>query len=111
MRVMHAFTALAEPNRLKIIELLAAHGALSAGQIGGHFPMTAAAISQHLKVLREAKLVVVQARAQRRIYTLNPHGLNAIERWAETMKMLWESQIELLQARLDKEAKLKSLLK
>ena len=53
---MPPFAALADPTRRRIVEMLAA-GELSAGAIAGQFPATAAAISQHLKVLREARLV------------------------------------------------------
>ena len=58
-RAMDIFTALAEPTRRTIVELLASSGPLSATEISEQFPVSPPAISQHLKVLREVKLVRV----------------------------------------------------
>jgi len=69
---MDAFLALAEPTRRNIMEMLAANGNLSASDIYSNFESTPPAISQHLKVLREANLVRVEKRAQKRIYYVNP---------------------------------------
>ncbi|HVM78980.1 MAG TPA: metalloregulator ArsR/SmtB family transcription factor [Stellaceae bacterium] len=77
---MPPFAALADPTRRRIVEMLAA-GELSAGAIAAHFPATAAAISQHLKVLREARLVRSRGEAQRRIYALDGTGLAEIDEW------------------------------
>ncbi len=57
---MNIFYALAEPKRRDIIELLAANGELTATDISHKFKVSASAISQHLKVLREVDLVIVQ---------------------------------------------------
>jgi len=77
---MPPFAALADPTRRRIVELLA-RGELSAGAIAAQFPSTAAAVSQHLRVLREARLVRVRGEAQRRIYGLDGAGLAEIEEW------------------------------
>ena len=76
---MDKFHALAEPTRRDIIEMLATSGQLSASQICDKFPVSPPAISQHLKVLREAKLVRMEKRAQQRIYQLNPEGMHELE--------------------------------
>lgn len=102
---MRTLTALADPTRFRIVEMLAAQGALSAGRISQQFNISAPAISQHLKVLREAELVRVEARAQMRFYLLNPKGLAEIERWAETMKMLWEARFGALETVLAQDVK------
>jgi DNA-binding transcriptional ArsR family regulator len=78
---MQVLNAIADPTRQRIVEMLAARE-LSAGHIAGKFDMSAPAISQHLKVLREAKLVRVRADAQRRIYALDPEGLRRDGRMA-----------------------------
>ena len=63
---MDTFGALADPNRRSIIELLAVRGELPASEISSKFNITPAAISQHLKILREAELVTMEKRAQQR---------------------------------------------
>ena len=81
MIAMDTFLAIAEPNRRKIMEMLAAHGTLSATEIYQKFKSTPPAVSQHLKVLREANLVRVEKRAQRRMYYLNPEPMAELEKW------------------------------
>ena len=77
---MQGLTALADPTRQRIIEMLAA-GAMSSGDIARRFVISAPAISQHLKVLRGAKLVRVRAQAQKRFYELDPEGVAALADW------------------------------
>jgi DNA-binding transcriptional ArsR family regulator len=77
---MQGLTALADPTRQRIMEILAA-GAMSSGDIARRFEVSAPAISQHLKTLRDAKLVRVQARAQKRFYELDPEGVTALADW------------------------------
>ncbi|MGE0830043.1 MAG: metalloregulator ArsR/SmtB family transcription factor [Hyphomonadaceae bacterium] len=79
---MNSFSALSDPTRRRILEMLSA-GDMAAGEIAEAFDMTAAAISQHLKALREAGLVTVRAKAQRRIYRLAPEGFDECVRWLE----------------------------
>jgi len=79
---MDFFSALAESNRRKIVELLIQHGSLKAMEIYDHFPISHPAISQHLKILRQAKLVLVERKAQQRIYRINPQAMRELELWA-----------------------------
>ncbi len=76
---MDVFTALADPTRRAIVELLADGGQLSSSAIAGQFPVSAPAISQHLKVLREANLVEMEKQAQWRIYRVNPKAMLELE--------------------------------
>ena len=78
---MDMFSALAEPTRRSIIEMLAGEGQLSVSDIAARFDVSAPAISQHLKILREADLVWVEKRAQQRIYRLNPDAMREFEQW------------------------------
>jgi len=71
---MDIFTALADPTRRKILKMLSRRQ-MSAGEIAVKFEMTGSAISQHLKALRSANLVLVQVDAQRRLYSFNASGL------------------------------------
>ena len=91
---MKAITVLAEPTRLAIVELLAKKGQLSAGEICVKFHASPSAISQHLKVLRKARLVKVERQAQRRIYRLNPDAMLEVAEWTKKMTHLWHQRIE-----------------
>ena len=93
---MDTYQALADSNRRKIIELLANKGSLSSTDISSKFKVSPPAISQHLKVLREAKLVDMEKRAQSRIYTINTKGLLEIELWTHKMKYMWEKKFDKL---------------
>ena len=95
---MDTFTALAEPTRRSILEMLAANGNLSATDIYRKFKSSPPAISQHLKVLREAKLVRVEKRAQQRIYYINPEPMKELENWVHR----FAAQMEERYQRLDK---------
>jgi DNA-binding transcriptional ArsR family regulator len=95
---MDVFSALADPTRRHIVELLASRGQLSATDISHKFKVTAPAISQHLKVLREAELVDMEKKAQQRIYTLNQKGMTELEEWVKKMGKMWEARF----LRLDK---------
>ncbi len=94
---MDIFTALAEPTRRGIILMLARKGELSATDISDGFSSSAPAISQHLKVLREAKLVRVEKRSRQRIYRVNPIAMHELEHWAKSMADLWEQRFDRLE--------------
>jgi DNA-binding transcriptional ArsR family regulator len=100
---MDKFSALADPNRRKIIELLAKQGQLSATQIYEHFQVSPQAISQHLKVLREANLVQVEKRAQQRIYRIDMDAMLDLESWARNMRQLWDERFDALEKVLEAE--------
>ena len=72
------FAALGDSTRLAIIERLLANGELSAGDLQDVADVSAPAISRHLKVLRDAGLVNRRVDAQRRIYRVDPHAMEAI---------------------------------
>lgn len=78
-----SFLAIAEPTRRKILELLSIKENMTAGEIYSEFSSTPPAISQHLKVLRDSGLVVVEKRAQQRIYRINPTPFQEMEKWAK----------------------------
>ena len=92
---MESFGALSDPTRRRIVELLGA-GERSSGEIGAHFSVSPPAISQHLKVLREARLVRVRSEGQRRIYALDPDGLAAIDRWLAVLRPFWADRLDAL---------------
>ncbi|WP_223753155.1 metalloregulator ArsR/SmtB family transcription factor [Myxococcus sp. RHSTA-1-4] len=96
---MLTFIALSDPTRRRIVELLA-EGERSAGELGECFDISAPAISQHLKVLKEAHLVQVRAEAQRRIYALDPTGLEELEDWVHRIRGFWSERLDVLEKRL-----------
>ncbi len=96
---MDTLTALADPTRRQIVEMLS-RGERAAGDIADKFAVSAPAISQHLKVLREAKLVQVRVEAQRRIYTIDPDGLDEIDAWLRHVRQFWKGRLDVLEQEL-----------
>src|SRR5713226_1266109 len=101
----HLFYALSEPTRRNIIELLANKGQLSATDICDNFDISPPAISQHLKVLREANFVQVEKRAQQRIYHINPDAMSEIEGWVQKMTKRYNARYDALDKILEAEKK------
>jgi DNA-binding transcriptional ArsR family regulator len=99
---MDRFTALAEPNRRRMLELIA-RGPLASGAIAGEFELTPAAVSQHLKALREAGLVHVAIDGPRRIYSLDPDGLADVDAWIGKVRRFWGRRLDALEAALEQE--------
>ena len=102
---MDMFSALADPTRRTILEMLANNGPLSAAEIYEHFPVSPPAISQHLKVLREAKVVLVEKRTQQRLYQLNPDALVTLEVWIKHLTQIWNERFDALEKVLEAEIK------
>lgn len=100
---MNTFQALADPTRRHIIELLAAKGQLSATDISDNFKIYPPAISQHLKILRKAKLVDMKKKAQSRIYSINPTKLTEIEEWVRKLNKMWGERFDRLDMIFQKE--------
>jgi DNA-binding transcriptional ArsR family regulator len=98
---MQALTALADPTRQRILEMLSS-GALSSGDIASRFAMSAPAVSQHLKTLREAKLVRVRPEKQKRFYELDPEGVGQVADWVEDLRKFWANKLDALEAELNK---------
>ena len=98
---MDMFVALSDPTRRTILELLASCGELTATDIYGHFPISPQAVSQHLKVLREAKLVVMEKHAQKHLYRLNPETLSQFEAWVQQTRQRWEERFAALDTVLE----------
>jgi DNA-binding transcriptional ArsR family regulator len=97
------FSALADPTRRKILEMLADHPEFPASEIHNWFQVSPQAISQHLKILREANLVHVEKRAQQRIYRINTETMAQLEEWSNQMKQRWSRRLDTLEAVLKEE--------
>ncbi|KIL37761.1 hypothetical protein SD70_30800 [Gordoniibacillus kamchatkensis] len=97
------FSALADPTRRKILEMLADYDELPASEIHNQFQVSPQAISQHLKILREANLVHVEKRAQQRIYRINTEAMVQLEQWSQSMRQRWSRRLDALEAVLKAE--------
>lgn len=100
---MDAFLALSEPRRRRVVEILVHRGPLSASQVCAEFDVTPQAISQHLRVLREANVIHMERRAQRRLYSFNPESTSQIQAWANEMAELWNRRLDRLDRSLHRE--------
>lgn len=93
---MDAFAALADETRREIVRMVAKNGRLTSTRISQNFKMSPPAISQHLKVLREAKVLQMEKEAQMRIYSLNESGMLEVEDWLEDIRNLWSKRLDRL---------------
>ena len=78
----NALFTLADPMRARIVETLAARP-MAVGELAALLPVTRPAVSQHLKILKAAKLVRDRAEGTRRIYAIDPAGLGQIRAWLD----------------------------
>ena len=95
------FSALAEPNRFRIIELLRDQPR-SVNQVAEMLQLRQPQASKHLQVLSQAGLVTVQPAAQQRVYSLNPESFLRLEDWAESFQQHWEQKLDNLAIFLEK---------
>ena len=91
--MIETFAALAEPNRYRIVELLR-RGPRAVNDIGERLHLNQPQVSKHLRVLKDAGLVDVQARAQQRLYELRPKPLRQLHGWLERYRRIWEESFE-----------------
>jgi DNA-binding transcriptional ArsR family regulator len=89
-----ALTALGDPTRRAIFECLA-RGPKAVGQLASELPVSRPAVSQHLRVLKEAGLVAGRASGTRRIYQIQPQGVQAIHAYLDQM---WGQALASFQA-------------
>lgn len=92
---MNAFAALADTNRREIVRLIAHRGELSVSEICEEFTITPPAVSQHLKVLREAKVIRMKKQAQKRLYSVDESGLNEVGDWILAIRKQWNRLLNL----------------
>lgn len=94
------FAALADPTRRAILARLA-EGAANVGELARPFDISAPAISRHLKVLEEAKLIARRKQGQYRVCRLQPDRLKTLSRWIDRYRVFWEGQLDALSDYLD----------
>ncbi|CAM4092949.1 metalloregulator ArsR/SmtB family transcription factor [Paenibacillus alkaliterrae] len=88
-------SALAEPNRMQIVELLR-ESPFTVGEIAERLRLRQPQASKHLRVLSEAGIVEVQAVANRRIYKLRPDPFKEMDAWLESYRRIWEERYDRL---------------
>ncbi len=96
---MQAFAVLGDPVRRRILEQLCVED-MSSGEVvstvGVEFDISQSAISQHLKVLRENNFATVRVDGTRRIYSLEPGGLEEFDQWLAPFRRFWEPKFDAL---------------
>lgn len=94
-----AFAVLAEPNRLEILNVLR-DGESSVGDLVSRLGLSQPGVSKHLRVLREAGMVVARVDRQRRFYRLDPRPLREIDAWLEPYRRYWTASLDRLDQHL-----------
>jgi len=93
----NALQALADPTRRQVFERLG-KGPMAVGQLAQGLPVSRPAVSQHLKVLKEAGLVAEDKDGTRRIYRIDPHGLARLRAWLD---QFWEIALDAFKAQAE----------
>jgi len=103
MTYANSLAALADPTRRKIFERLK-RGPSPVGRLAEGLPVSRPAVSQHLKVLKEAGLVSEEQDGARRIYRIDPHGLGQLRQWLD---QFWDAALENFKAEAEKKGRKK----
>jgi DNA-binding transcriptional ArsR family regulator len=93
-----AIAALSDPTRRAIFDRVSA-GPSSVSEIAARLPVSRPAVSQHLKILKDARLVTDEAVGTRRVYRIDPAGLGALRRWLDET---WERALSDFQVETEK---------
>lgn len=100
---VHAFDVLGDPVRRRILELLA-DGELTSGavteRVRAEFGISQPAVSQHLRVLREAGFATVRPEGARRLYAVSAEPMRELEEWLGRFRAVWEPRLDALETEL-----------
>jgi DNA-binding transcriptional ArsR family regulator len=94
------FAVLAEPHRRRILDLLL-ESERPVSELVKATRLSQPAVSKHLRVLRDAGFVDVRVDAQRRVYSVRPEALLAVDDWLEPYRRLWSERLDALERHLD----------
>jgi DNA-binding transcriptional ArsR family regulator len=100
MAYKNAFAALSDPTRRAVFERLL-DGSQPVGRIAKGMPVSRPAVSQHLKVLKEAGLVTDRAEGTRRVYSIDPQGLGVLRRYLD---QFWDQALGAFAAEVEKDS-------
>ncbi len=98
------FTAIAEPRRRLIIDLLSRRRALAVGAIVAALGLPQPAVSKHLGILRQVGLVAVSKQGRERVYQLNYSQLRPVAEWVKSLEQHWERQLDRVRLRAERRA-------
>jgi DNA-binding transcriptional ArsR family regulator len=101
--MVSVFEVVSEPNRRRIMDLLGARER-SVGELVDRLELSQPAVSKHLRILREAGLVEVRGEAQRRLYSVRPEPLRAIDEWLSPYRQMWDASLDDLERHLEQMA-------
>ena len=96
---MGTFEVLAEPNRRLILDLLRSEDH-PVNDLVGALSLSQPAVSKHLRVLRDAGLVVSRVEAQQRVYSLSPQPLRELDDWLAPYRLRWSDALDRLEDRV-----------
>jgi len=99
------FTALAEPRRREIVEVLAGVERRSVNELVEILGLPQPTVSKHLGVLRKVGLVSVEKDGQHRFYALNAEKLKPIHAWVSMFEQLWEGQLDAIKKAAERKAR------
>ncbi|MFD8706728.1 ArsR/SmtB family transcription factor [Kitasatospora sp. NPDC059648] len=103
MADVDVFSALANPVRRKLLESLQS-GPRAAGELAGDFELSRPAVSEHLSVLKSARLIREEPRGRHRYYHLEPGPLAEVEEWLRPFERYWRQRMRSLRDVLDEES-------
>lgn len=101
---MDAFTAVADPTRRRILDELR-QGELTVTDLVTALRVNQPAVSKHLRVLRDARMVSSSIDAQRRRYRIDPEGLRAVDEWLAAFRRIWPERLDALEAHLNRRSR------
>jgi DNA-binding transcriptional ArsR family regulator len=101
--LLTTFSALSDATRFSIVEQLMQDGELPAADLIEGRGMSGAAISRHLKLLREAGLINQRVQGSQRMYSIRPEGLRTIAEWTISKRQFWESSLDRLGDAIERE--------
>jgi DNA-binding transcriptional ArsR family regulator len=99
MTYSNSLATLADPTRRLLMERLRG-GPRAVGELARGLPISRPAVSQHLKVLKDARLVIDRAEGARRVYQIDPQGLGEIRRWLD---QFWDASLAAFRDEAEKE--------
>ena len=99
-QLSRTFAALADPTRRAILARLS-KGEATVGQLAEPFSMSFAAVSKHLRVLREVDLVSMRQDGRQRLYSGTPDALRPVQEWAAECERIWTRHLDRIQRRAE----------
>ena len=97
MEVEHVFSALADPHRRHLLDLLSQTDGQTLTQLSAHLPMSRFGAMKHLRILEEAGLIKSRKVGREKLHYLNPAPMQDVANWVEKYRRLWEERFDRLE--------------